>query len=97
MGTDLGIEDGVGGVHGRLVLSGVTDEALSLREGNVGGSRPVSLVVGDDLDTVVLPDTDARVRGAQVDTAERERAHTTGQPGCSPSSWAACATRPSPP
>ena len=47
------------GVHGDLVLCGITDETLSLRERDIGGSRPVTLVVGDDLNTIVLPDTDA--------------------------------------
>ena len=46
-------------VHGDLVLCGITDEALSLGERDIGGSCPVTLVIGDDLDTIVLPDTDA--------------------------------------
>ena len=58
----LGVEDGVVGVHGDLVLCGVTDETLSVGERNIGGCRAVTLVVGDDLDTIVLPDTDAAGR-----------------------------------
>jgi hypothetical protein len=46
------------GVHGDLVLCSITDETLGLRERDIGGSRPVTLVIGDDLDTIVLPDTD---------------------------------------
>jgi hypothetical protein len=64
----LGVEDGLAGVHGGLVLGRVTDETLRLSEGNVGRGGPVTLVVGDDLDTVVLPDTDARVGGSEIDT-----------------------------
>lgn len=45
-------------VHSDLVLCGITDETLALGERDIGGCRPVTLVVGDDLDTVVLPDTD---------------------------------------
>lgn len=51
-----------------LVLSGVTDHALGVREGNVRRGRAVSLVVRDDLHTVVLPHTHARVGGAEIDT-----------------------------
>ena len=54
----LSIEDGVGGVHGDLVLCGVTDETLSVGEGHIRGSGTVTLIIGNDLNTVVLPDTD---------------------------------------
>ena len=57
----LSIEDGVGGVHGDLVLCGVTDETLSVGEGHIRGSGTVTLIIGNDLNTVVLPDTDATV------------------------------------
>ena len=53
-------------VHRDLVLRRVTDETLRVGKGDVGRSRAVTLVVGNDLDTVILPDTDARVGGAQV-------------------------------
>jgi hypothetical protein len=51
-------------VHRHLVLCGITDETFGVRERNIGGGRPVTLVVGDDLDTIILPDTDATVADA---------------------------------
>lgn len=45
-------------IHGDLVLRGIANETLALRERDIGGSRPVALVICDDLDTIVLPDTD---------------------------------------
>ena len=46
-------------VHGDLVLRSIADEALSLRERDIGGGDPVTLIVCDDLDAIVLPDTNA--------------------------------------
>mmetsp|Transcript_26891 Transcript_26891/g.60289 ORF Transcript_26891/g.60289 Transcript_26891/m.60289 type:complete len:670 (+) Transcript_26891:57-2066(+) len=64
----LGVKDRVVRVDGRLVLGAVADEALAvLAKGDVRGGRPVALVVGNDLDAVLLPDTNARVRRAEVD------------------------------
>jgi hypothetical protein len=57
----LGVEDGVVRVHRDLVLRGIADETLGLGEGDVGWCGAVALVVGDDLNAVVLPDTDATV------------------------------------
>ena len=45
----LGIEDGVGGVHGHLVLGGITDQTLGVGEGNERGGGAVTLVVGDNV------------------------------------------------
>ena len=57
----LGVENGVVGVHGDLVLGGITDQSLRVVEGDVRRSGSVSLVVGDNLDSLVRPDTDTRV------------------------------------
>ena len=59
-------EHSIDGVHGDLVLCGVPDETLSVGECHVGWSRAVSLVIGDDLDSIVLPDPDARVGSAEI-------------------------------
>lgn len=55
----LGVEDGVDGVHRDLVLRGVTDETLGVGERDIGWGGSVTLVVGDDFYSVVLPDTNA--------------------------------------
>ena len=43
----LGIEDGVDGVHGDLVLGAVSDETLGVGERDKGRGCAVSLVIGD--------------------------------------------------
>ena len=55
----LGVEDGVVGVHRDLVLGGIANQPLAVGERDIGGCCAVTLVVGNDLDTIVLPDTDA--------------------------------------
>jgi hypothetical protein len=45
------------GVHGDLILSGIADQTLVIGEGDIGRRGSVALVVGDDLNTIVLPDT----------------------------------------
>jgi hypothetical protein len=60
----LGVEDSVVRVHGDLVLSGITDKSLRVVESDVGRGGSVSLVVGDDLNSLVEPDTDTRVGGS---------------------------------
>lgn len=64
----LGIEDSVVGVHGDLVLGGITNETLGVGETDEGGSGAVTLVVGDDLNAVITEDTHTGVGGSQIDT-----------------------------
>jgi len=64
----LGIEDSVGGVSSGLVLGGISDETLLFGEGNVRGGGVDTLVVGDNFDLVVLPHTDARVGGSEINS-----------------------------
>lgn len=62
----LRIEDGVDGVHRGLVLRGVTDETLGVGEGDIGRGGAFIMVVGDDLDTVVLPGVVRRCVGLRM-------------------------------
>jgi hypothetical protein len=70
----LGVKDGVGGVHRGLVLGGISNQTLSPVEGDVGRSGAVSLVIGDDLNTVTLPDSNTGVSGSNSSKKkEREK------------------------
>ena len=73
----LSVEDSVGGVHGDLVLRGVSNETLAVGEGDVGGGGAVTLVVGDDFDTVVLPYTDAPIVEKKLDELRKQEKKVT--------------------
>jgi hypothetical protein len=51
-----------------LILGSIPDETLAVSESNVGRSGAVALIVGDDFDAVMLPNTDARVGCTEIDT-----------------------------
>jgi hypothetical protein len=56
----LGVKDSVLRVRRQLVLGSISDKALALfGEGDVRRCDPVTLVVGDNLNTGVLEDTNA--------------------------------------
>jgi hypothetical protein len=67
----LGVEDGVGRVHGDLVLCSITNETLGVCEGDKGRCCSVALVVGNDFDAVISKDAYARVGRTQIDTYGR--------------------------
>jgi hypothetical protein len=67
----FGVEDCVGWVHGDLVFGGISDQSFGIVESNVRWGGSVTLVVGDNFDFTVLEDTDARVRGSEIDTDSR--------------------------
>jgi hypothetical protein len=56
------------GVHGDLVLGGISDETLSVGESDERGRCPVTLVIADDFAPIVTEDTHAGVGGTQVNT-----------------------------
>jgi hypothetical protein len=58
-------------VHGDLVLGGISDQTLSIGEGNKGGSGSIALIVGNDFDTIITEDTHTGVGGSKIDTDRR--------------------------
>lgn len=51
----LGIENSVVWVFGCLIFGSITDKSFCFSEGDIWGSGSVTLVIGDDLDSVILP------------------------------------------
>lgn len=64
----LHIEDRVDEVHRDLVLRGVTDETLDVGERVIGRGGPVILDVGDNIDMVVLLDSDTQICDSEIDS-----------------------------
>lgn len=64
----FGIKDGVGRIPGNLVLGCISDQSFSVSEGNIRRSGSVALIVGDDLNSIILPDPHTGVGGSQVDS-----------------------------
>jgi hypothetical protein len=67
--NSLGIEDGVAGVHGSIVLGGLTNQTLLVGEGDERRSGEGTLLVGNDFDIATLVDGNAGVGG----TCEKKR------------------------
>ena len=58
----FGIEHRVGWVGCELILGGISNQTLAFfRESHVGRSDSVSLIVGDDLNTAVLEDSNTEM------------------------------------
>ena len=68
-------KNGVGGVHGGLIFGRISDETFGVGEGDVGGRRPVALIVGDDFHLAMLENANAGIGGAQIDTDGLFRGH----------------------
>jgi hypothetical protein len=48
----------VNGVHSDLIFCGVTNQSPVVRKGHARGRSFVAVIVGDDLNVIVLPDAD---------------------------------------
>ena len=64
-------------VHGTrafsyLVLGGIANKALGVRERHIGWRCAVALVVGNDLNAVILPDTHAAAQQKAVSGSASE-------------------------
>ena len=65
-------------VHRDLVLGRIADQALRVGERNVRRRRPVTLVVGNNFNTVILPNTDTTVEGKMsVKSDQTDRIQST--------------------
>jgi hypothetical protein len=64
----LGIENGVVWVFSGLIFGSITDESLSFGEGDIRWSGSVTLIIGDDFNPVILPDSDTGVSGSEIDS-----------------------------
>ena len=51
------VEDSVGWISCGLIFCGITDEALFFSEGNIGWGSVETLIISDDFNFIVLPDT----------------------------------------
>ena len=49
-------------VHGDLIFSGIANQTLVVGEGHIRRCCAITLVICDDLYTIILPNTDAAVQ-----------------------------------
>jgi hypothetical protein len=64
----LCIEDGVVGVLCDLFLGRFADETFRIGKSNVGWRSPVTFVVGNDFNSIVMPDSNARSLCSEMDS-----------------------------
>ncbi len=58
-------------VHRHLIFCCIANEALCISEGDIARCRPVTLVIGNDLHSVMLPHAYATVSRSQIDSDSR--------------------------
>ena len=67
-------------VHGDLVPGSIANQSLTITEGDIRGGGTVTLVVGNNFNTVVLPDTDTTAEGEiSVKSDRTDRIQSTHQ------------------
>ena len=66
----LRVKDGVVGIGCYLVLGSVTNEALRVGESDIRRGGSVALVVGNNLNSVILPHSYAAVKGNEYALAQ---------------------------
>ncbi|BAO38916.1 putative uncharacterized protein YAL004W [Kluyveromyces marxianus DMKU3-1042] len=64
----LSVENGVSWVHSSLVLSSITNQSFGVSEGNERWSGSVTLVVGQNFNTIVRKVGNTGVGGTQINT-----------------------------
>lgn len=64
----FGIENGVGWILGNLVFGSISNKSLVVIEGNIGWGGSISLIIGNDLNSIVLPDSDTGVGSTEIDS-----------------------------
>ncbi len=64
----LGIKDSIVWILGSLIFGCITNEPFSLCEGDIRRSGSISLIIGNDLNSVILPDTNTGVCCSKIDT-----------------------------
>lgn len=64
----LSIEDSIVWIFGCLVFGCISDKSFSVSEANIRWGSSVSLIVGDDLDLVILPHSNTGVCCSEIDS-----------------------------
>jgi hypothetical protein len=76
------VKHSICGVIGSGRFGRVADETFAGIEGYVGRCGTVTLVIGDDFDVVILPDSDAGIGGSQIDSDGAFDGGSCGGGGC---------------
>ena len=64
----LGIKNGVMWIFSGLIFGRITDESFSFSEGDIRWSGSVTLIIGDDFNPIVLPDSNTGVSSSEIDS-----------------------------
>ena len=60
-----------------LILSWISDQSLGVSKCNIGGSCPITLVIGNDLHLAMLENSNTGVGGAQIYPNRRFLGHVS--------------------